>query len=160
MNKLKIARTRARSVALYTAGLAALLAALRSLGPALVKRLLCALFGLAKPVPGSIRRLGGLRVPGAAPGVQLATTAYAREGGLAPTLVIRTPYGKQLLEFIAYALAAQGFNVVLQDCRGRWDSTGEQTFGAFEDSDGVALVDWLEQQGRYGFRWCGIGRLA
>jgi len=82
--------------------------------------------------------------------VKLSTLVYAREGGPAPTLLVRTPYGKHLIELMAYTLAAQGFNVVLQDTRGRYASSGAQSFAAFEDLDGVATMDWLGSQG---FSW-------
>lgn len=123
----------------------------RSGGPFSVLRyVLSMLFGLARPVPGGIRRVGGLRVPGGISGVYLSTVAYVRDGGPAPSLLIRTPYGKHVIELLGYTVAAQGFNVIIQDCRGRYDSTGEQTFASFEDADGVATLDWFRKQG---FEW-------
>eukprot|EP00930_Biecheleria_cincta_P083816 TRINITY_DN73325_c0_g1_i1.p1 TRINITY_DN73325_c0_g1~~TRINITY_DN73325_c0_g1_i1.p1 ORF type:complete len:679 (+),score=110.65 TRINITY_DN73325_c0_g1_i1:43-2079(+) len=136
--------SRTRRIALLST--VVLLLAVRRFGAQLLRRLLCSLLGLAAVQPGAIRRLGGLWVPGGSPGVQLSTVIFAREGGPAPTLLIRTPYGKVIKEWLAYAVAAQGFNVVLQDCRGRYSSSGAQTFAAFEDLDGRATMAWLAAQ--------------
>lgn len=108
------------------------------------------------PRPGCIRRLppglpciGDVRVPGGSPGVELSTVCYVREEK-APTLIIRTPYSKKALEIVSLCTAKQGFNVLVQDCRGRFASSGEQTFGAFEDIDGAATIEWLATSG---FEW-------
>jgi len=122
-----------------------------SAGPlSLLRYALSVLFGLARPVPGGIRRVSGLRVPAGIGGAHLSTVAYVRDGGPAPSLLIRTPYGKHIIELLGYTVASQGFNVIIQDCRGRYDSTGEQTFASFEDVDGVATLDWFLKQG---FEW-------
>eukprot|EP00971_Amphidinium_carterae_P080904 1600696-Amphidinium_carterae.1 len=60
---------------------------------------------------------------------------FVRTGERAPTMLIRTPYNKLLAEGFASAIAVQGFNVVLQDCRGRFASSGSQSFAAYEDRD-------------------------
>lgn len=120
--------------------------------PRLTPRLLASFFGLASPRPGRLRYLGGLEIPGGAEGVSLSSYAVIRDGGQAPspTLVVRTPYGKAYLEIVAFALAGQGFNVLVQDCRGRYRSSGSQSFAGFEDQDGAATLRWLERQA---FEW-------
>ncbi|CAE8684944.1 unnamed protein product [Polarella glacialis] len=125
--------------------------AMRHFGPRLLLRLMSAFFGLVPPRPGKIRRLGNLRVPGGSDGVVLSTVVFSRETK-APTLLIRTPYCMSAIELVAYVIAAQGFNVVLQDCRGRFESSGAQSFAAFEDLDGVATLEWLAEP-QQGFSW-------
>lgn len=97
--------------------------------------------------------MGPIWIEGAAPEVKLCTIFLIRDnnnGRPCPTILIRVPYGKNFVEMAAWAIAAQGFNVIVQDCRGRFDSTGMQTFGAFEDHDGAAVLEWLAKQG---FPW-------
>lgn len=148
--------TRSRRIAVLST--VVLLLAVRRFGAHLLRRVLCSLLGLPKAQPGPVRRIGNLWVPGGSPGVQLSTVIYAREGGgPAPTLLIRTPYGKMLKEPLAYAVAAQGFNVVVQDCRGRYSSSGTQTFAAFEDLDGRATLEWLAAQK---FEWLDPTRIV
>jgi len=146
--------TRCDTLFLAALGLASLRPLLR-LVLALVFKLLTRAFQLRPPRPGRIRRLpwfGTFRTPAGGGGAQLDTVAFVRPDDTpkAPTLFIRTPYSKRLLELLAIAIASQGFNVIVQDVRGRFGSSGEQTFGAFEDFDGVAATRWLAEQG---FPW-------
>lgn len=71
-----------------------------------------------------------------------------------PTILIRTPYGRGptagpsgiLPSFIAHRFAERGYNVVVQDVRGRFDSQGEFEPFANEAADGLATIQWLEAQ--------------
>eukprot|EP00929_Paragymnodinium_shiwhaense_P055156 TRINITY_DN27663_c1_g1_i2.p1 TRINITY_DN27663_c1_g1~~TRINITY_DN27663_c1_g1_i2.p1 ORF type:complete len:709 (-),score=147.86 TRINITY_DN27663_c1_g1_i2:115-2241(-) len=139
-------RMSSRQLALYSGTLAAFLAVLAKFGPRLRTRFLCLMLNLDQPLPGKVKKVGTIGIPAAQPGAYLSTSIYAREGEKSPTVIVRTPYGKYLLEFMGNVLGAQGFNVVMQDTRGRFDSTGHQTFAAFEDEDGVATIDWLGKQ--------------
>ena len=61
-------------------------------------------------------------------GVNLSTDVYLpNEGGPFPTLLVRTIYDNQTDHCIAMARRSvpQGYAVVMQDCRGRFDSEGE-----------------------------------
>lgn len=89
-------------------------------------------------------------------GVSLAADRYAPKAGrLFPTILIRTPYGRArgaggmglTIAFVAQRLAERGYNVVVQDVRGRYDSGGEE-FEPFlyETADGHATLQWIEQQ--------------
>jgi uncharacterized protein len=87
-------------------------------------------------------------------GCRLATDAYVATGrtaGPAPTLVERTPYGRrdpELLDMAAF-FTARGYNVVLQDTRGRGDSEGVfQHYLAHphEGEDGHDLLTWICEQ--------------
>jgi hypothetical protein len=88
-------------------------------------------------------------------GVSLATDHYAPKGErLYPTILIRTPYGRRgsagpsgwLIEFVARRFAERGYNVLVQDVRGCYDSPGKFEPYVHEASDGRATLTWLEQQ--------------
>lgn len=91
-------------------------------------------------------------------GVTLATDLWIPEGGPAPTLLVRLPYGKDTLlqgAFAAqtnpeiFALLEAGYAVVWQDCRGSFRSPGEFTPFVNEPHDGADTIAWLRQQ-----PWC------
>jgi uncharacterized protein len=79
-------------------------------------------------------------------GVALLTDVYFGSAD-----ACRSPYGKGafIAGSTAYPLASQGFNVVLQCCRGTQGSTG--TFDPHHDEqrDGLATLNWIKQQ-----PWC------
>jgi putative CocE/NonD family hydrolase len=100
-------------------------------------------------------------------GFKLATDIYfpARDGavisGKLPVLLQRTPYGKtprvpaganaiaeKELNAANY-FAKQGYIVLLQDVRGRFDSEGEFYFAIHEGPDGYDTVEWAAAQ-----PWC------
>lgn len=92
-------------------------------------------------------------------GVRLSTDLYlplATES--LPCLLIRTPYDKSTFSFIVNLLAFEGYAVVVQDQRGRFESEGVSR--AFLDDgwgldtsapnwDGFDTVEWITQQA-----WC------
>ena len=68
-----------------------------------------------------------------------------------PTVLIRTSYGRNGLTGVpmvaqAKALATLGYAVVLQDVRGRFDSTGEFVPMVNEVADARATIDWVTDQ--------------
>lgn len=81
-------------------------------------------------------------------GVILRSTVYrpAVEAETFPVLLTRTPYGRDLAVNSAYfnptTVAAQGYVVVMQDCRGRFGSDGEFLPSVNENYDGAASVEW------------------
>jgi putative CocE/NonD family hydrolase len=89
-------------------------------------------------------------------GLRLATSIYrpAIDGTPVetqfPTILERTPYnrGRLDLHIMGNYFATRGYNVAIQDCRGRYDSEGEFTFfvRSHEDEDGYDTVEWLAQQ--------------
>lgn len=108
-------------------------------------------------------------------GVALATDIYrpddsGRNGGKAlPVIIERTPYDKRGISRsevtatspepatraeIAEFFAGHGFVVVMQDCRGRFDSEGEFEKYVNEAEDGFDMFNWLMQQ-----PWCN-GRIG
>jgi putative CocE/NonD family hydrolase len=95
---------------------------------------------------------------------------YPPEGGSHPTLLMRQPYGRDIASTVVYAhpvwFACHGYNVVIQDVRGRGDSDGEFYPFRYEAEDGAQTIAWLhtrpESNGRigmYGFSYQGITQL-
>src|ERR1700749_764913 len=101
-------------------------------------------------------------------GVKLATDVYrpARGGnavaGPFPVIMERTPYGRNVTSFrditqaepktpktraeVAAIYVRQGYVVVFQDCRGRYDSEGEFVKYLSEGADGFDTCRWLVAQ--------------
>ncbi len=92
-------------------------------------------------------------------GVDLSSDVYLPPGdGPFPTLLCRTIYGKQSGEIctdLAYfqewvpRFLSGGYAVVMQDCRGRYDSDGDFVPYIHEASDGADTLAWLSSQ-----PWC------
>jgi putative CocE/NonD family hydrolase len=101
-------------------------------------------------------------------GVKLATDVYrpARNGkavaGRFPAIMERTPYGRNVTSFrditqanpktpktraeVAEVYVRQGYVVVFQDCRGRYDSEGLFVKYLSEGADGFDTCRWLTAQ--------------
>ena len=96
-----------------------------------------------------IKKLHGFKCP-MRDGVQLATDVYMpAEGGPFPTLLHRTPYDKYKEDGAvddAVYRAQQGYAVVVQDVRGRYESEGEWHPCRNEVSDGHDAVEWIATQ--------------
>jgi len=90
-------------------------------------------------------------------GFRLAADVYrpADEGSF-PTVVIRTPYGREIEELASLGryLAQRGYAVVIQDVRGRGASHGKFEYLVNEPQDGRATLQWVASQS-----WCN-GRIA
>ncbi|MFB9887192.1 CocE/NonD family hydrolase [Balneatrix alpica] len=100
-------------------------------------------------------------------GIRLATDIYLPGSSHQqpwPVILERTPYGKQAIsqreysraqptpltrEQLAKRFAAAGFAVVMQDCRGRYESEGEFSKYINEAEDGYDTLEWITQQ-----PWC------
>jgi len=75
----------------------------------------------------------------------------------APTILIRSPYGRHYrqsffgawLSFFARRFAERGYHVIIQDVRGRFDSGGEFEPLINEQSDGLDTIAWLREQRWY-----------
>jgi hypothetical protein len=84
-------------------------------------------------------------------GVRLSTDVYlpARNGqavaGKWPTILMRTPYGKQS-EGDGRYFAAHGYAVVFQDTRGRFGSEGVWHMLTDDGPDGVDTCAWIAKQ--------------
>jgi putative CocE/NonD family hydrolase len=104
-------------------------------------------------------------------GVVLVSDHYhPPAAGPHPTLLMRQPYGRDIASTVVYAhpvwFASHGYNVVIQDVRGRGDSEGDFYPFRNEGRDGAETIRWLrtrsESNGRvgmYGFSYQGITQL-
>jgi uncharacterized protein len=87
-----------------------------------------------------------------------------------PTLLMRQPYGRDIASTVVYAhpiwFARNGYNVVIQDVRGRGDSEGDFYPFRHERKDGAETIRWLRTRpecngriGMYGFSYQGLTQL-
>src|SRR4029077_2646474 len=87
--------------------------------------------------------------------------------GLLPPLPVRQPCGRDSASTVVYGhpawFASHGYNVVIQDVRGRGDSEGEFYPFRYEASDGADTIAWLRSRpesngrvGMYGFSYQGM----
>jgi len=83
-------------------------------------------------------------------GVRLSADIYLPDKeGKYPILLMRTYYGKcnsdlcskEMKDFIHY-FVERGYVVVIQDCRGRYDSEGEFYIEIYDFDDGYDTVEW------------------
>jgi putative CocE/NonD family hydrolase len=82
-------------------------------------------------------------------GVVLLADHYApRDLPRRPTILVRTPYGRSGFFGLFYAqvYATQGYQVLIQSCRGTAGSGGEFVFARHEHDDGLATIAWIKQQ--------------
>jgi len=102
--------------------------------------------------------------------VLIADHYYPPEVGTHPTLLMRQPYGRDIASTVVYAhpawFARQGYNVVIQDVRGRGDSEGEFYPFRHEGRDGAETIAALRERpesngkvGMYGFSYQGMTQL-
>src|SRR5580692_8944408 len=95
---------------------------------------------------------------------------YPADEGPHPTLLMRQPYGRDIASTVVYAhpawFARQGYNVVIQDVRGRGASSGAFYPFRHEGPDGAATIAWLRTRpecsgriGMYGFSYQGATQL-
>jgi putative CocE/NonD family hydrolase len=105
--------------------------------------------GLPAPTGGriTVRRHLPVRVRD---GVTLRTDHYAPQRPGAPTVLIRTPYGRGgPMRLLARLIADQGLHVVVQSCRGTFGSAGTFEPLVHERADGLDTIDWLRRQPWY-----------
>jgi len=99
-----------------------------------------------------MKALIGTMVP-MSDGVRLATDVCLPDGpGSFPTILLRTPYHRKDGAPLPYV--ARGYAVVVQDCRGKYDSEGVFTPLADEARDGGETIAWIADQ-----KWCN-GRIG
>jgi putative CocE/NonD family hydrolase len=92
-------------------------------------------------------------------GAQLSTAVYRLRSatGPQPVLLMRHPYNKGDIftsGTSVYSTLLQGYTVVLQDQRGRFESTGKFIPFIDDDKDGALTVSWIKNQS-----WCN-GKIA
>ncbi len=81
-------------------------------------------------------------------GVKLAADVYlpADLSENLPTVLVRTPYGKELGADVYYRYVQRGYAVVVEDVRGRNRSEGEWIPNYFEVEDGDDTLNWIAEQ--------------
>ncbi|SBT47842.1 CocE/NonD family hydrolase [Micromonospora narathiwatensis] len=80
-------------------------------------------------------------------GVALRTDHYAPDLPGAPTVLIRTPYGRGgPMRLLGRLAAERGYHVVIQSCRGTHGSGGAFAPLVHERDDGLDTLDWLRRQ--------------
>ncbi|MCK4342844.1 MAG: CocE/NonD family hydrolase [Phycisphaerae bacterium] len=80
-------------------------------------------------------------------GVKLATDIYRPDAdGKFPTILVRTPYKKEMSELQARYYARRGYAFAIQDCRGRFASEGTWEPFVNEAKDGYDTIEWLAEQ--------------
>lgn len=104
-------------------------------------------------------------------GVRLDADLYQPDiAGDFPVLLMRQPYGRRIASTVCYAhpawYAAQGYNVIIQDVRGRGSSAGRFALFAHDREDGADTIRWAAQLpgsngrvGMYGFSYQGTNQL-
>jgi putative CocE/NonD family hydrolase len=81
-------------------------------------------------------------------GVRLSTTVYLPLGeGPFPAVLVRTAYNR--VAVWSPFFPEHGMALVVQDCRGRYDSEGEYYPFTHEGEDGYDTLEWIGQQ-----TWC------
>jgi len=97
-------------------------------------------------------------------GVELAADLYLPKnvGGKFPVILMRTPYNKEGTTRAAQFFAGQGYAVVAQDVRGKFQSSGEYQVQATDRDDGYDTIEWASRQpwstgkvGTYGCSYLG-----
>jgi predicted acyl esterase len=81
-------------------------------------------------------------------GVKLATDVYVSKTATQPhgTILIRTPYNKNLLVTLAMNWAQNGWPTIIQDMRGRYASEGNNTVFRNDHTDGPDTLAWIANQ--------------
>ena len=104
-------------------------------------------------------------------GVLLATDIYRPRGAgdRLPVIMTRTPYNKSAIFYVtepAKFFAGQGYIVVTQDIRGKFESDGEFAVQMKDGEDGYDTIDWISKQpwstgkiGSYGCSYMGETQL-
>jgi uncharacterized protein len=83
-------------------------------------------------------------------GVKLATDIHKSKGATpSPVILGRTPYNKNALDAIGDQAIKHGYVFVVQDCRGRFGSEGENLPFDLDGPDGFDTLEWIAKQ-----PWC------
>jgi predicted acyl esterase len=119
--------------------------------------------GLASSAPAQSTRRTEQMVP-MRDGIKLATSIFLPSGkGPWPSVLVRTPYGKDLQSTGYTVWTNREFVLVVQDCRGSFKSEGEYRPFMTDHVDGYDTIEWIAKQpwsngkvGMYGASAMGI----
>src|SRR2546428_3589883 len=113
----------------------------------------------ALPAPTSrAAREPDLRVP-MRDGVTLLADRWVPSGDPAPTLLVRSPYGRGSIFGFLYGrlFAERGFQVVVQSCRGTFGSGGVFEPMVREAGDARDTIEWMRGQAWFTGAYATIG---
>jgi putative CocE/NonD family hydrolase len=80
-------------------------------------------------------------------GAALSTNIYRPDtAGNSAVILVRTPYKKEMADLQARYYARRGYVFAVQDCRGRFGSSGTWEPFVNEPRDGYDAVEWLARQ--------------
>lgn len=81
-------------------------------------------------------------------GTKLATEIFLPDNATVPlsTVLVRTPYGRELFFKDEFRFVERGYVLVVQDTRGRNDSEGEWLPMYYERDDGQDTIEWIAEQ--------------
>ncbi|ROO88830.1 hypothetical protein EDD29_6512 [Actinocorallia herbida] len=112
-----------------------------------LSRVAARVLGLPPALSRDIEVRRGVPVPSFDGTVLRADVYLPRRVPDAPTVLVRSPYGRRgwVAQATAWPFAERGYQVVVQAVRGTDGSAGE--FSPFDERrDGLAALDWVEQQ--------------
>jgi uncharacterized protein len=95
----------------------------------------------------AVERAVSIKMPDGA--VLLADRWYPTNPGAGsppPTVLLRSPYGRQIPGLAGRLFAERGYQVVIQSCRGTFGSGGDWNPFRHEQSDGRATLEWIAGQ--------------
>jgi uncharacterized protein len=114
----------------------------------LLSRIVERILDLPPPLTRDVEVARDLRTP-LDDGVELLADLHRpRRVPEAPTVLIRSPYGRRgwTGSLLATPLAERGYQVLVQACRGTGGSGGDFDPYRHERADGLATLDWVEKQ--------------
>ena len=114
----------------------------------LTSRLISRMLRLPRAETNDITVTRDLQIPMPDGVVLLADHYTPRSGDHRPTLLVRSPYGRRGVNGLFYGMvyAAQGYQVIIQSCRGTAGSGGTFIYARDEHDDGLATIAWIKQQ--------------
>jgi len=94
----------------------------------------------------AVKRIAGAKMR-TRDGVELVQDVIVPEGeGKFPIILVRTPYGRAAEALNGEFYARRGYAYVVQDVRGRGDSSGAFDPFMTEERDGYDTIDWIAKQ--------------
>ncbi len=114
----------------------------------LLSRLLGSALALPPPETRDLAVTRNIAVPMPDGAVLLADHYAPRGGARAPTILVRSPYGRAHFLGVTFGelFAERGFQVLIQSCRGTFGSGGALDPLRRERADGLATLAWIERQ--------------
>lgn len=114
----------------------------------LSSRILHLLIKLPKPTTPNPTITRNIKITMPDGAVLLGDLYRPREDGDFPTVLIRTPYGRQgfIPGIFAIPFAENGYNVLYQSTRGTAGSGGDFMYARNEHEDGLATIEWIKNQ--------------